>query len=139
MLKRLARAALGLVGLEAVRLPGFERRLLVMHRQTRREAGADLFLHDHLAMIFARYGVDCVLDVGANRGQYGRELRLAGYRGRLVSFEPVEQLSRELRETVAGDATWTVQRVALGRETGTAEINVMQHDVFSSFRAPAAF
>ena len=139
MLKRLARAVLGLVGLEAVRLPGYARRLLVMGRQTRREAGLDLFLQDHLAMIFERYGVDCVLDVGANRGQFGRELRMAGYRGRLVSFEPVEQLSRELRERVAGDAAWSVQCVALGRETGTAEINVTRHDVFSSLRAPIAY
>jgi len=64
------RAALGLVGLEAIRLPGYERRLLFMDRRT----------------------VNCVLDVGANRGQYGHELRNAGYRGRLLSFEPVEQL-----------------------------------------------
>src|SRR5262245_22203634 len=139
MLKRLARAALSLVGVEAIRLPGYHRRLLFMNRRTRRAVGPDLVLHDHLSMIFERYGVDCVLDVGANRGQYGRELRLAGYRGRLVSFEPVEQLSRELRETVAGDAAWTVQRVALGRQSGTAELNVTRHDVVSSFRAPGAF
>jgi len=139
MLKRLARTALGLMGVEAIRLPGYDRRLLFMNRQTRRAVGPDLVLHDHLSMIFERYGVDCVLDVGANRGQYGRELRLAGYRGRLVSFEPVEQLSRYLRETAAGDATWTVHRLALGREPGMANINVTRHDVFSSFRSPIAF
>jgi FkbM family methyltransferase len=139
LLVRLFRRALGLVGLEMIRLPGWERRLLFMGRRTRQQAGPDLFLHDHLALLFERYGVDCVLDVGANRGQYGRELRLAGYRGRLVSFEPVQVLCEELREVAAGDAAWTVQSVALGREAGVTEINVTRHDVFSSFRQPAAF
>jgi FkbM family methyltransferase len=139
MLKRLARAALGLVGLEAARLPGYERRLLFMNRRTRREVGPDLLLHDHLSMLFERYGVNCVLDVGANRGQYGRELRLAGYRGRLLSFEPVEALCKDLQETAAGDTAWTAHRVALGREAGVLDINVTRHDVFSSFRAPMAF
>jgi hypothetical protein len=45
MLKRLVRAALGLVGLEAIRLPGYERRLLFMDQRTRREVGPDLLLH----------------------------------------------------------------------------------------------
>jgi FkbM family methyltransferase len=139
MLKRLVRAALGLVGLEAVRLPGYERRLLFMDRRTRREFGPDLLLHDQLSMLFDRYAVNCVLDVGANRGQYGHELRNAGYRGRLLSFEPVEQLCKELKEATAGDAAWTAHRVALGREPGFFDINVTRHDVFSSFRELIAF
>ena len=139
MLVRLLRRALGLVGLEMIRLPGYERRLLFMGRRTRRQVGPELLLHDHLALLFERYGVDCVLDVGANRGQYGLELRRAGYRGRLVSFEPVQLLCDQLREAAAGDAAWTVHRVALGREAGVTEINVARHDVFSSFREPVGF
>ena len=101
--------------------------------------GPDLVLRDHLALLFDRYAVDCVLDVGANRGQYGHELRQAGYRGRLMSFEPVEHLCRELQQAAAGDATWSAHCMALGRETGAFDINVTRHDVFTSFRAPIAF
>jgi FkbM family methyltransferase len=139
MLARLIRAALGVVGLEAVRVPGRERRLLFMDRRTRRQVGPDLLLHEHLRLLFERYAVDCVLDVGANAGQYAAELRQAGYRGRLLSFEPVPQLCVRLRAAAAGDAAWTVHPIALGRQAGVAELNVTRHDVFTSFREPLPF
>lgn len=45
--------------------------------------------------------VDAVVDVGANAGQYGELLRASGFRGRLISLEPVgeafEQLLRRAR------------------------------------------
>ena len=139
MLSRLIRRTLGLVGLEAVRLPGAERRWLVMGQRTRRQVGADLLLHDHLQRLFARYAVDCVLDVGANAGQYGDELRGAGYRGRILSFEPIAARCERLRAAIAGDPAWTAHAVALGSAPGTAELNVTHHDVFTSLREPLPF
>jgi FkbM family methyltransferase len=68
--------------------------------------------------------IDCVLDVGANTGQYGRMLRRLGYRGQIVSFEPVAATFGELTEAVAGDGRWSTVQVALGAEDGTADINV---------------
>ena len=139
MLGPLIRAALGLVGLEAIRVPGRERRLLFMDRHTRRHLGPDLLLHEHLARLFERYAVDCVIDVGANAGQYATELRRSGYRGRLLSFEPVAHLCARLREAAARDTKWTVHPIALGRQSGVAELNVTRHDVFTSFREPLPF
>jgi len=89
--------------------------------------------------LFERYAIDCVLDVGANMGQYGSELRRAGYRGRLLSFEPVPEPVARLRQAAAGDPAWTVHPIALGRQDGTAELHIARHDVFTSFREPAAF
>ena len=45
------------------------------------------------------YAIDLVIDVGANRGQWGASLREGGYRGAIVSFEPV----RESQECSRGD------------------------------------
>ena len=80
--------------------------------------------------------VDCVFDVGANRGQYGMELRGLGYTGTIISFEPDEDVFRELATVSAGDRRWTVINLALGSERGTERLTVMESREFNSFRKP---
>ena len=36
-------------------------------------------------------GINLVLDVGANTGQFGHVARNRGYAGRIISFEPVKE------------------------------------------------
>ena len=81
---------------------------------------------EHLAWVLRRMQINCVLDVGANVGQFGTLLRRAGYTGRIVSFEPIEHLYRELEKTAAGDRSWLVVPSALGDEEGQVEINVVR-------------
>ena len=73
-----------------------------------------------------------VLDVGANAGQYGRELRTLGYRGRIVSFEPQPGPFAALEAASTADPAWTAVLLALGAEAGTAQMNVSALDVSSS-------
>ena len=87
----------------------------------------------HLNNIFARYSIDCVLDVGANVGQYGASLRRLGYAGWLVSFEPVLSVYQELVENANGDDKWICYNLALGDTTEKKLINVYDSTVFSSF------
>ena len=91
----------------------------------------------YLARLFSLLSIDCVFDVGANKGQYGRFLRdEVGYTGTIVSFEPVPASLAALRAVASGDSKWQVEPCALGRVAGTATFNVMANSVFSSFLTP---
>lgn len=82
--------------------------------------------------------IDLVLDVGANRGQYVSMLRRrVGYRGKVISFEPVSSIHEHLLRKLGGDRNWSLQTCALGSEETEQPINVMELDVFSSFLTPA--
>lgn len=87
--------------------------------QVMRHLGAE-----HVGWLLRRLGVDVVLDVGANRGQYAGELRRTGYTGRIVSFEPVPEQVAALREASRDDPLWEIRACALGDADGTLPINV---------------
>lgn len=83
--------------------------------------------------LFSHYGIDLVLDVGANAGQYGRFLRNIGYTGRIASFEPLSSAFAALEHARAGDPLWDAQRVALSNQEGFATLNVAGNSESSSF------
>jgi len=77
--------------------------------------------------------IDLVLDVGANLGQFARSLRDVGYRGTIVSFEPLASAYKFLVAEAHNDSNWVIhERCAVGAETGMIEINVAQNLVSSS-------
>ena len=91
----------------------------------------------HLRQLFDRLEVDCVLDVGANVGQYRDFLRdRVLYDGPIVSFEPVRKHVEVLKARAEGDRDWHIEGYALGASEGTSPINVMVSDQFSSFLQP---
>jgi FkbM family methyltransferase len=91
----------------------------------------------HLRELLARLEIDCVLDVGANVGQYHDFLRnKVLYDGTIVSFEPVSRHIELLRERARADSDWHVEGYALGAKDGSLPINVMASDQFSSFLEP---
>jgi FkbM family methyltransferase len=102
-------------------------------RIVRRGGVATIFEEEHLRQFFDHFSVDCVFDVGANGGQYATMLReRVGYRGFVVSFEPIPQLARELRDLARHDPKWFVEEAALDRAAGTAHFNVSAVSQFSS-------
>jgi FkbM family methyltransferase len=91
----------------------------------------------HLRELLARLKVDCVLDVGANVGQYHDFLRdKVFYDGSIISFEPVSRHVEALRERSRADRDWHIEGYALGSRDGSMPINVMVSDQFSSFLEP---
>jgi FkbM family methyltransferase len=69
-------------------------------------------------------GINLVLDVGANVGQYVSELVEFGYAGRIVSFEPLGKEFAVLQAAAAGRRNWECRNIALGEEAGTTQIHV---------------
>ncbi|MCG8649017.1 MAG: FkbM family methyltransferase [Pirellulales bacterium] len=89
---------------------------------------------DVFSDIMRRYGINLVLDVGANKGQYGRQLIRGGYRGRIVSFEPLPSAFDKLRINRWGFADWQVEPFALGAADTTATLNVSGNSQSSSLQ-----
>lgn len=77
-------------------------------------------------------GVDQVLDIGANVGQFGLELRRAGFTGRIVSVEPLGAAYEQLARVAATDPAWTPQRAGVGSEPGVLTMHRSANSVSSS-------
>jgi FkbM family methyltransferase len=94
---------------------------------------------DPTTALLRAFEISCVLDVGANSGQFGRRLRLAGYNGRIVSFEPVNEPYRRLMEAAKHDERWCTVQLALGDRAGSATIHVSSYSQYSSLLARTRF
>jgi FkbM family methyltransferase len=80
-----------------------------------------------------KFGIDLVFDVGANAGQFATDLRSVGYKGRIVSVEPLSDAHAQLAEHARRDRSWVVHpRCALGSRDGELTINVAGNSVSSS-------
>ena len=91
-----------------------------------------------LRRFLSAFDVDCVFDVGANRGQYAATLRKdAGFGGTILSFEPNPDIFAELEKRAASDRKWHVFNMALSDFDGTASFNIMAADQFSSLKKPS--
>jgi FkbM family methyltransferase len=99
------------------------------------------YLTPHLQRLFSVLQIECVLDVGANTGQFVDRLRRdVGYRGPVASFEPARAAYDQLDRRLAHDPRWRGFRYALGREPGTAELNLYTPDnSLNSLLGPSAF
>jgi FkbM family methyltransferase len=83
---------------------------------------------DHLKM----NNIQTVLDVGANTGQYSLGLRKAGFKGRILSFEPVSAAYQELKTRALNDRNWQTFNFALGETDGYSSIHISGHSPSSS-------
>lgn len=89
--------------------------------------------HRRLVNLLERLGVDLVVDGGANRGQYAGLLREAGWRGPILSIEPVPELRDDLVRRAARDPAWRIApAVALGAAPGRAVLEVSAESDMSS-------
>jgi FkbM family methyltransferase len=88
--------------------------------------------HPNLVDFINDRRIDVVLDVGANSGQFGQKLRGFGYRGTIVSYEPVSSAFKHLEEIAKSDDKWTAHNFAIGAECGELKINISANSKFNS-------
>ena len=88
------------------------------------------FLNQVLAI--KHFGINAVFDVGANDGGYARELRVIGYNGKIVSFEPINSVFQKLLSNSKNDDRWYVENIGLGAKDEKAIINISENTVSSS-------
>lgn len=65
-----------------------------------------------------------IIDVGANEGQFAREMREFGYRGNIHSIEPGSAAFALLSSRSARDPGWTCERSAVGDSRRVAKLNL---------------
>lgn len=89
--------------------------------------------HARLKNYIRSQKIDLVLDVGANAGQTGQELRKnLGYAGVIHSFEPLSAAYAKLQAASSNDAKWHTHNLALGSTAGSVEINIAGNSESSS-------
>lgn len=87
--------------------------------------------------ILHRYAINCVLDVGANTGQFARNLRRVGYQGHICSFEPTAEAFATLTTNFRDDPRWIGYNFALGSEDTQRTFHVtVESTTMSSFLQP---
>jgi hypothetical protein len=81
---------------------------------------------------FKIYKINTVLDIGANIGQYALWLWESGYKGRIISFEPLSEAYSHLLINSKKDPNWIIApRMAFSNEEGEKFINIASNYVSS--------
>lgn len=88
---------------------------------------------EQLMLALRHFGIDLIVDVGANAGQYASELFEAGFEGVIESIEPLPDAHAALVAHARLQPRWKVlDRMALGAESGEVELHVAGNSLSSS-------
>jgi len=86
-----------------------------------------------LRQIFLNQSFDVVIDVGANKGNYVKDLRGIGYRDIIIAFEPQSSAYIELQKIANKDRKLILPpRMALGDRNGEITLNISANSESSS-------
>jgi FkbM family methyltransferase len=74
--------------------------------------------------LIRKYKIGLIIDVGAGSGGFGRVMRSAGYKGDIISFEPLKESFNALQRNSRKDKRWEAINCAIGDKNGEAYLNV---------------
>lgn len=83
-------------------------------------------------VIIDKEEIDLVLDIGANEGTFGLEIRENGYVNRIISFEPLQRSYLFLTQRIQSDLLWQSENSAIGNFDGEIEMNISGRETSSS-------
>ncbi len=90
-----------------------------------------------LVWLMQHYDIQCVLDIGANQGQFVEKIRSAKWQGSILSFEPQAKEHALLIRKSEKDAHWNIaERIALGDAEGTVTMNRFSDSSVASILHP---
>jgi FkbM family methyltransferase len=77
--------------------------------------------------------IDMIFDIGANTGQFGELMYKLGYKGRMVSFEPLQSAYDILLKNCTDIEGWeAAEKCAIGSEDGEIEMHISENSISSS-------
>jgi FkbM family methyltransferase len=84
------------------------------------------------SLFLQRLGITCVLDIGANAGDYVETLRRFGYGGEVISVEPTGGAFTVLEARSRRDPLWSARHLAVAGSAGPRTLNIASNSVSSS-------
>lgn len=87
---------------------------------------------EHLPAL-GRFTFDCVVDVGANKGQFATFSRATWPSCRIISFEPLDEPADIFDAIFSADPKVSLHRAGVAAAEADLEINVTAHEDSSSF------
>lgn len=79
-----------------------------------------------------QYKINKIFDVGANTGQYAMHMRKLGFKGEIISFEPLSKAFIKMQENAKDDIKWKQNNYAIGDKNEKTIINISNNSYSSS-------
>ncbi|PQJ80410.1 FkbM family methyltransferase [Polaribacter porphyrae] len=77
-------------------------------------------------------GINKILDVGANSGQYAQQIFDLGFSGKILSFEPVPSIYKKLLKNSSKKTNWEAFNFGLGNKDVELDINISENTYSTS-------
>jgi len=86
---------------------------------------------------FNKHNINCVLDIGAHKGEFVKKIRDDGYSHEVISFEPQKDIHNLLKQDSKFDDKWKIYpRCIIGKNRGKSFINIFSETQCSSVLNP---
>ncbi len=86
-----------------------------------------------IGLTLAAHSIDTIIDIGANNGGAYESFRNGGFKGQIISIDPLPAVQETLAQKKKNDPNWTIlPPLAIGDQNGETQINVSDASDMSS-------